>query len=202
MSKLYFTHGPMGSQKTTNLLATAYNFEEHGGNILITKPAADTKGDSSLVSRIGLTREVDFLSTPDMDIQEEVRKRRDEIGKINAVLVDEAQFMEPKQIDQLFALAVVDSIPVMAWGLRTDFRSRGFPGSIRLLEIAHVLRESITMCGHGDGCEHRAHLNARRVGGLFVSDGGQVAIDGSEDITYTSLCSVHYIEDVGPVQSV
>ena len=199
MAKLHFIYGPMGSQKTARVIADAYNFEEHGGNVLVTKPAADTKGEEKLVSRIGLFRVVDFLATPDMDVQAEVLRRQEERGRINALLVDEAQFMQPAQVDQLFALAVVDSIPVLAYGLRTDFRTRSFPGSQRLLEIAHELRESITMCGHGGGCEHRAHLNARMVNGVYVAEGSQIAIDGEAEVTYASLCSAHYIEDVGPV---
>jgi thymidine kinase len=201
MAKLYFTHGTMGAQKTTQLLAAAHNFEEHGGIVLITKPAMDTKGDRDLVSRIGLRRQVDFLTTPEMDVQSEVLRRREEIGRINAVLVDEAQFLQPPQVDQLLALAVLHAIPVMAWGLRTDFRTRSFPGSLRLLEIAHELRESIAMCGHGGGCEHRAQFNARMVNGYFVAEGDQVAIDGEAAVTYTSLCAHHYLEDVGPIEA-
>jgi thymidine kinase len=199
MAKLYFTHGTMGAQKTTQLLAAAHNFEEHGGRVLITKPAVDTKGECDLISRIGLRRAADFLTTPDMDIQAEVLRRSEALGRISAVLVDEAQFLQPAQVDQLLALAVVNTIPVMAWGLRTDFRTRGFPGSLRLLEIAHVLRESIAMCGHGGGCEHRAQFNARMVNGRFVAEGDQVAIDGEAAVTYTSLCARHYLEDVGPI---
>lgn len=199
MAKLYFTHGTMGAQKTTQLLAAAHNFEEHGGRVVITKPAVDTKGDRDLVSRIGLRRAVDFLTTPDMDVQAEVLWRREAIGRVNAVLVDEAQFLQPAQVDQLLALAVLHAIPVMAWGLRTDFRTRSFPGSLRLLEIAHELRESIAMCGHGGGCEHRAQFNARMVNGVFVAEGDQVAIDGEAAVTYTALCAGHYLEDVGPI---
>jgi thymidine kinase len=199
MAKLYFTHGTMGAQKTTQLLAAAHNFEEHGGRVLITKPSVDTKGDRSLVSRIGLHREADFLTTPDMDVQAEVLRWREAAGRISAVLVDEAQFLLPAQVDQLLALAVLHAIPVMAWGLRTDFRTRSFPGSLRLLEIAHELRESIAMCGHGGGCEHRAQFNARMVNGCFVAEGDQVAIDGEAAVTYTALCARHYLEDVGPI---
>jgi thymidine kinase len=199
MAKLYFTHGTMGAQKTTQLLAAAHNFEEHGGSVLITKPAVDTKGERSLVSRIGLHRDADFLTTPDMDVQAEVLCRKEAVGRISAVLVDEAQFLQPAQVDQLLALAVLHAIPVMAWGLRTDFRTRGFPGSLRLLEIAHELRESIAMCGHGGGCEHRAQFNARMVNGVFVAKGDQVAIDGEAAVTYTALCARHYLEDVGPI---
>jgi thymidine kinase len=159
----------------------------------------DTKGDRSLVSRIGLHREADFLTTPDMDVQAEVLRWREAAGRISAVLVDEAQFLLPAQVDQLLALAVLHAIPVMAWGLRTDFRTRSFPGSLRLLEIAHELRESIAMCGHGGGCEHRAQFNARMVNGCFVAEGDQVAIDGEAAVTYTALCARHYLEDVGPI---
>ncbi len=201
MAKLYFTHGTMGAQKTTDLLATAYNFEEHGGTVLITKPATDTKGDADLVSRIGLRRRADFLTTPDTDLEAEVLWRRAamEHKHLSAVLVDEAQFLQPAQVDQLLRLAVVHAIPVMAWGLRTDFRTHAFPGSLRLLEAAHELRESIAMCGHGGGCEHRAQFNARLVNGRFVAQGEQVAIDGEAAVTYTALCALHYLEDVGPI---
>lgn len=199
MAKLYFTHGTMGAQKTTDLLATAYNFEEHGGTVLITKPATDTKGEAELVSRIGLRRHADFLTTPEMDLEAEVLRRRAMVERISAVLVDEAQFLQPRQVDQLLRLAVVHAIPVMTWGLRTDFRTHAFPGSQRLLETAHELRESIAMCGHGGGCEHRAHFNARLVNGRFVAHGEQVAIDGEAAVTYTALCACHYLEDVGPI---
>jgi thymidine kinase len=202
MAKLYFTHGTMGAQKTTDLLATAYNFEEHGGKVLITKPATDTKGEADLVSRIGLRRQADFLTTPDMDIEAEVLRRRAAMEHVNAVLVDEAQFLQPAQVDQLLRLAVVHAIPVMTWGLRTDFRTHAFPGSLRLLEAAHELRESIAMCGHGGGCEHRAQFNARLVNGRFVAQGDQVAIDGEAAVAYTALCARHYLEDVGPIAAI
>lgn len=199
MEKLYFTHGPMGSQKTALLLGVAHNYEEHGGKVLITKPAADTKGDNRLVSRIGLSRAADFITTPDMDVQAEVLRRRAEMERLSALLVDEAQFLQPRQVDQLLALAVVNAIPVLAYGLRTDFQTHAFPGSSRLLEVAHELRETITMCAHGDGCSHRAQFNARKIGGLFVAEGGQVAIDGDGEVTYASLCAPHYMQNVGPV---
>lgn len=201
MSKLYFTHGPMGSQKSTELLAVAYNFEEHGGKVLVVKPAKDSKGDRQVVSRIGLAREVDFLITPELDVQAEVLERSKKLKQLSAVLIDEAQFLEPKQVDQLLALVVANGIPVMAYGLRTDFMTHVFPGSKRLLELAHTIRESITMCGHGDGCKRRAQFNARQKGGKFVAEGEQVAIDGAGDVTYTSLCAVHYLQDVGPITS-
>ena len=129
MAKLYFTHGTMGAQKTTDLLATAYNFEEHGGKVFITKPAIDTKGDEELVSRIGLRRRVDFLATPDMDIEAEVLRRRAEVEHLSAVLVDEAQFLQPRQVDQLLRLAAVHAIPVMTWGCAQTSEHTPFPGA-------------------------------------------------------------------------
>jgi thymidine kinase len=134
-----------------------------------------------------------------MDVEAGVLHRMQKTEKLSAVLVDEAQFLQPAQVDQLLRLAVVHAIPVMAWGLRTDFRAHAFPGSLRLLETAHILRESIAMCGHGGGCAHRAHFNARLVNGKFVAEGDQVAIDGGPTITYAALCAKHYMEAVGPI---
>jgi thymidine kinase len=202
MAKLYFEYGSMGAQKTARLLATAFNYEEHGGRVVVTKPSVDTKGDTTVVSRIGLNREVDFLATPEMDIQDEIIRRgvekvRGENKSINAVLVDEAQFLQPAQVDQLFSLAVVHYIPVLTYGLRTDFQTNSFPGSRRLMEIAHEIRESIGMCAAGDGCEKKAMFNARQIDGEYVAEGDQVAIDGQGETTYKALCGKHYLDSVG-----
>lgn len=200
MAKLYFTYGTMRANQTTDLLATAYKFEEHGGKVLITRPVIGTTGDENVVSPIGLRRKVDFLTAPEMDMEEEVLRRRATMEHLSAVLVDEAQFLQPGQVDQLLRLAVVHAIPVMAWGLRTDFRTHAFPGSQRFWEAAHELKESIAMCGHG-GCEHQAQFNARMVNGRFVAEGDQVAMDSEAQVTYTALCAAHYLEDVGPISA-
>lgn len=181
-------------------MATAYKFEEHGGKVLITKPAVSTTGEVNVVSPLGLRRIVDFLTTPEMDMEGEVLRRRAEMEHISAVLVDEAQFLQPGQVDQLLRLAVVHAIPVMAWGLRTDCRTHAFPGSQRLLETADALKESIAMCSHS-GCEHEARFNACLVNGQFVAEGDEVTIDGGAQVTYTALCAAHYLEDVGPVSA-
>lgn len=204
MAKLYFTHGPMGSQKSTDLIVTAYNYEEHGGHVLVAKPEVDVRGDSTIVSRTGLSRAVDFLITPEMDVEElmgEEVERRKSLGRpaISALLVDEAQFLDPKQADQLLGIVINLGIPVLAWGLRSDFRTHGFPGSDRLSQIAQVVRESITMCAHGDGCKHRAQFNARLIDGEYVREGGQVAILDEAGVAYRSLCARHYVENVGPI---
>ena len=202
MAKLYFEYGAMGAQKSTKLLAVAHNYEERGNKTLLTKPSIDTKGDRVIVSRIGLEREVDFLASPDTDIEREVMTRHEESIResnkgIIVLLVDEAQFLEPEQVNQLFNLAVIRSIPVLAYGLRTDFQTRSFPGSRRLMEIAHEIRESVTMCAIGDGCEKKAVFNARAVEGAYVTEGDQVAIDGADDLEYKPLCGGHFIEHVG-----
>lgn len=207
MAELIFTHGTMGSQKTASLLLTAYGYVEHGGNVLVTKPSIDTKGDRHVVSRAGMSREVDFLTTLDMDVEQEVLRRQallrreKERARVNAVLVDEAQFLPPYQVDQLLALAVMHGISVQAFGLRTDFRTQMFPGSRRLLEVAHEIRESPSVCANGDGCESKAVFNARLAGGVYASEGDVVAIDGEADVTYRALCAVHYMRNVGPISS-
>ena len=110
---------------------------------------------------------------------------------MDCVLVDEAQFLSPDQVDDLFRLAVEDGVPVIAYGLRSDFRTRGFPGSIRLMELAHSVEELKTICR----CGRKAILNARTVDGAFTQAGDQVAIEG--DVGYESMCGHCYIEELG-----
>lgn len=200
MAKLYFEYGPMGSQKTTKLLTAAYNYEENGcRRVLVAKPSIDTKGERTIVSRIGAKRKVDFLVIPEMDIEAEVLQRnaQPDIKPVSALLVDEAQFLQPEQVDQLFSLAVTHHIPVLTFGLRTDFQTVSFPGSRRLMELAHVIRESVAMCAAG--CDNKAMFNARRINGAYVAEGDQVAIDGEAETTYAALCGACYVELVRPL---
>lgn len=168
------------------LLQNAHNYEERDMRVIVTKPAVDTKGDSLIISRIGAQREVDFLITPEMNLQEEVNNRN--LGSLACVLVDEAQFLQPEQVDQAFKIAVQDNIPVITYGLRTDFQTVGFPGATRLLEIAHELQEIKTICR----CGKKAVFNGRKQAGNFIFEGNQVAIDGIEEIEYESLCGACY----------
>jgi len=193
VAKLYFRYGAMNSGKSTALLQAAFNYEERGHTVLLAKPAIDTKGASSVSSRLGMTREVDLLIEPGMQVRDEVAKAREGLaGPLSCILVDEAQFLEPKQIDDLFRVAVLDGIPVMAYGIRTDFQTVAFPGSQRLLEIAHSIEELKTICR----CGRKALFNARMVDGEFVFDGDQVAIDQGE-VTYESKCGVDYLAASG-----
>ena len=198
MSKLYFRHGAMNSGKSTALLQAAHNYEERGQAVLLAKPEVDTKGDTTILSRLGVDRDVDFLVTPALDLRKEFQRlstlQRDKTGKrVACLLIDEAQFLTRDQVDQALEISVLDDVPVIAFGIRTDFLTNGFPGSLRLLEIAHSLEELKTICR----CGKKAMFNARKVNGEFVFNGDQVAIDG-EEITYESLCPSCYFRERSP----
>ena len=199
MSKLYFRYGAMNSGKSTALLQAAYNYEERGQNVLLAKPQIDTKGESTIVSRLGMTRVVDFTVAPDEDILAAFVKNRERVrasgrGDVSCLLVDEAQFLTESQVDDLLRIAIVEGVPVLAYGIRTDFQTVAFPGSRRLLEVSHSLEELKTICR----CGRKAVFNARKVGEQFIFDGDQVAIDGV-DVTYESLCGQCYLEESGGV---
>ena len=185
----------MNSGKSTGLLQAAFNYEERGQRVLLAKPATDTKGDTQIVSRLGVTREVDFVISPDervRDAFERASERPDAASHapIACLLVDEAQFLLPGQVEELLELAVDGGVPVLAYGIRTDFQTKAFPGSARLLELAHSLEELKTICR----CGRKAMFNGRKIDDRFVFDGDQVAIDG-EDVTYESLCASCYFEE-------
>ena len=193
MAKLYFRYGAMNSGKSTGLLQAAFNYEERGQRVLLAKPATDTKGERDVVSRLGMTRCVDFLVGPDesvLEAFEHAAAERDE--PVACLLIDEAQFLQRAQIDELLRIAVERGVPVIAYGIRTDFLTHAFPGSARLLELAHSLEELKTICR----CGRKAMFNGRRIGDGFVFDGDQVAIDG-EAVTYESLCATCYLQESG-----
>ncbi len=197
MSKLYFRHGAMNSGKSTALLQAAHNYEERSQHVLLAKPAIDVKGEKAITSRLGVDREVDFLITPELNLRTEfaalVKAYKESSGnKIACLLIDEAQFLTREQVDQALEIAVLDDVPVLAYGIRTDFLTNGFPGSLRLLEIAHSLEELKTICR----CGRKAMFNARKMDDKFVFDGEQVAIDGVH-VTYESLCPSCYLSERG-----
>jgi thymidine kinase len=199
VAKLYFRYGAMNSGKSTNMLQAAYNYEERGQQVLLAKPQVDTKGDSDIVSRLGVRRPVDFVLSPDADVQLEFAKQRERVRQetgleVSCLLVDEAQFLSETQVDDLLRIAIQENVPVLAYGIRTDFQTVAFPGSRRLLEIAHSIEELKTICR----CGRKAVFNARKVGDKFIFDGDQVAIDGV-DVTYESLCGSCYLEESGGV---
>ena len=184
MSKLYFRYGAMNSGKSTNLMQVAYNYEERGMRVLLIKPSTDKKGGDKLVSRLGVERKVDLLIDDAQNIYDEVNKWQSEKYNIDCILVDEVQFFKANQIDELFKVAVCLDIPVICYGLRTDFKMEGFEGSTRLLLLAHSIEELKTICK----CGKKAILNGRKINNKFVFEGQQVAIDNVDNVEYESLC--------------
>ena len=145
------------------------------------------KGGDELVSRLGVHRKADRLIRPDMDVFEVVREAS-QATKLACVLCDESQFFTAEQAEQLFMVTVDLNIPVICYGLRADFSLRGFPGSTRLLELAHTIEEMKTICT----CGRKAICNCRKVNGQFVFEGEQVAIDLENDVQYVSMCPQCY----------
>lgn len=204
MAKLYFRYGAMNSGKSTALLQVAYNYEERGQRVLLAKPLTDTKGDAQILSRLGVAREVDFLIGSTDNVQELFSRHArgydpnalvetvPEIAPVAALLVDEAQFLTGPQVEDLLRIATYEDVPVLTYGLRTDFQTQIFPGSQRLLALAHALEELKTICR----CGRKAILNGRRIGGQFIFSGDQVSIDG-DGVTYESLCAQCYLRESG-----
>ena len=190
MSKLYFRYGAMNSGKSTNLMQVAYNYEERGMKVILVKPSPDKKGGAKLSSRLGVEREVDIILEPSENIYDIIESMQREIGKIDCILVDEVQFCKAEQIDQMFKIAVILDIPVICYGLRTDFKLQGFEGSQRLLLLAHSLEELKTICK----CGRKAVFNGRKVNGKFVFEGEQIAIDLVDNVEYESLCGHCYFK--------
>lgn len=189
MSKLYFRYGAMNCGKTTALLQVAHNYEERDMKVLILKPKIDTKGNDKIVTRIGLKRKVDHLIDGNENLNNYLSKVKKDVA---CILVDEAQFLTRDQVDELFMFCKLKNIPVICYGLRSDFKTIAFPGSLRLFEVADNLEELYTICR----CGKKAKFNARIVNGEFTSSGLQVAIDGENEVSYESLCGKCYLEKV------
>lgn len=181
----------MNSGKSTELLRSAYQYEEKGMSVLLMKPKIDTKGGDMVVSRLGVSRKADVLIKPQDSVKSALGK-----WAVDCVFVDEAQFVTPNQAEEFFWYAVEEDVPVMTFGLRTDFQTRGFPGATRLLELAHSIDEIKTICQ----CGVKAVLNGRKEDGQFVHEGSQVAIDDSARIDYEPLCGNDYRKLVLPAE--
>lgn len=191
MAKLHFKYGAMNSGKSDTLIKTAYNYTERGLTVVTVKPAIDTKGEAKIVARGGHERVVDVLADESTDIKQAVLGFDD----VAVVLVDEAQFLSPDQISQLFSLAKTHDISVICYGLRADFQTNLFPGSRRLFEVADNVEKLPTMCF----CGSQAEFNTRKVNGEYVFSGDQVAIDGEQAVEYDSLCGRCYAERGGTI---
>ncbi len=195
MSKLYFRYGAMNSGKTTALLQVAHNYEEKGMRVLLMKPAIDTKGDNLIVSRLGISRPVDVLLTKEDTI---IKYLPDTDIPLGAIIVDEAQFLTPEQVNELYFITKALNIPILCYGLRCDFQMKGFPGSTRLLEIADSLEELKTICS----CGKKATQNLRLVNNKPVFEGEQISIDNQDEVKYDSVCGDCYLKLRGEIKNV
>ena len=186
MAKLYFNYSAMSAGKTIDVITTAYKYNSKGMKALIVKPSIDTKGDKSVVSRIGLEKEVDILLKPEESLIDYIKK----YDEVTCLVIDEAQFLTEKQVYELVIISKYLNIPVICYGLKTDFQGNLFPGSAALLRYADTINELISICN----CGKKARFNARKVNGEYVFDGEQVVIGADE--SYDPLCGKCYLEKV------
>ena len=188
MAKLYFKYGAMGSSKTAQALITKYNYEENDLKVWLIKPSADTRdGVQILRSRIGLAAAVEVMA-PQADIYLLFSQER--VGMCDVIIVDECQFLTELQIDQLRSIVNDFNVPVMCFGLRTDFQTHLFPGSRRLMEVADTSQEIKTICD----CGAKATVNARVNDGYIVTEGAQVVLGGND--SYIAMCHRCYIQGI------
>lgn len=199
MAKIHFKYGAMNSGKSDTLIKTAYNYKENGLDVIIIKPSIDTKGGKFIVARSGSKMEIDIFATPDLDIRQAINTyaKENNLKNLSCILIDEAQFLSPKQVDQLYEVAKIDKISVIAHGLRADFRTQLFPGSKRLFEIVDTIEKLPTMCK----CGSQAEFNCRMDNGKYIFEGDQVAIDGDKTTTYRSLCGTCYQKEKNAKQT-
>ena len=187
MAKLYFKYGTMGSSKTAQALITKYNYEENGMTVWMVKPSADQRdGEIILRSRVGLQSPAEVIA-PEADIKELFTHR----DKTDVIIVDECQFLTREQIDQLRDIVDVFNIPVICFGLRTDFRSTLFSGSHRLFEVADTITEIKAICD----CGAKATTNARiDADGYVVTEGAQLLLGGND--RYIAMCHKCWIRSI------
>lgn len=193
MAKLYFRYGAMGSSKSANILMVRYNYEERGQYAILLKPRTDDRdGEHKIQSRIGLSAPAEYVDDFLKEISKLWNGKETEYlyhgKKVNAILVDEAQFLSPEEVDTLSDIVDFYEIPVLCYGLRTDFLNHLFPGSRRLMEIADVIEEVPTVCW----CGKRAQCNTRYSNGKIVREGAQIMLESNE--SYVALCRKHYKE--------
>ena len=179
MAKLYFKYGAMGSSKSAQALITKFNYEELGMSVWLIKPSIDTRDGADVIrSRIGLEAKAQVI-TPEQNIEEAYHAA----GKHDVIIADEAQFFTPEQIDQLRELVDLENLPVLCFGLRTDFLTHFFPGARRLMELADSLTEIKTVCA----CGRKATVNARiDETGRIITQGDQVMLGGND--SYVAMC--------------
>ena len=189
MAKLYFKYGTMESGKSTKIIQEAYNYDRNNKSIIVAKPIIDSKGNDKIVSRIGIQRKIDVYIESDnlKEIYEKINK------DTFCILIDEAQFLNKNQVFELFKITKLLEIPVMCYGLKSNFKGEFFEGSEALMIYADSLEEIVTICSCGK--------KARKVNGDFVTDGEDILIDGlNESVEYVPLCGKCYIKKVKKLQ--
>lgn len=191
MANLEYRYGPMNSGKSMAVLQMAYNYEENNKKVILIKSVVDTKGGDFLISRIGPKRKVQIKLKKDESLFS--GKYMCMLDDLDAILVDEAQFLTKKQVEELWIIAKEKNIPVICFGLKTNFKSEFFEGSKRLFELSDKFKELETICF----CGTKARFNARKVNGKFIKEGTEVEIDGENNtIEYVPLCGKCYLEKV------
>lgn len=187
MAKLYFRYGAMGSSKTANALMVRYNYIEKGQKVILLKPSIENRDGYNIIkSRIGLSAECELVE----ELLEKIKQMEKSGGKWNeadVIIIDEAQFLNTEQINELARIVDDYHISVICYGLRTDFTSHLFEGAKRLMELADVIEEIPTICW----CGKKAQFNARVKDGQIARNGEQIEMGGNE--SYVSLCRKHYM---------
>ena len=192
MAKLYFKYGAMGSSKTANALITKFNYEERGMKVWLIKPAIDTRDGVGVIrSRIGLAADAQVMLS-DADIRREFEAHKD----CHVIIADECQFFTEAQIDQLRAIVDELDLPVLCFGLRTDFMTRLFPGSRRLFEVADSITEIKTICTCGKKAIVNARIDER---GRVVTTGGQILLGGND--SYVAMCHACWKQTIAAQES-
>lgn len=191
MAKLYFRHGTVGSAKTLNLLAVAHSYRQQGKWVVLLKPKIDTRfGSENIRSRAGLETTADILVDADTDL----------LGLkwegVNCVLVDEVQFLSARHIEQLRKLTLIEDLPVICYGLRTDFKSHLFEGSLRLMELADSIEEVKATCHY---CNRKSIMNLKHVNGQAVVEGPSIEMGAEEK--YYPVCYKCYSIQTAPAET-
>lgn len=196
MANLEYRYGPMNSGKSMAVLQMAHNYDENGKKVILVKSVVDTKGGDYLVSRIGPKRKVQIK----LDGKESLlsAKYKSMVKNSDAILVDEAQFLTKNQVEDLWIISKNLDIPVICFGLKTNFKSEFFEGAKRLFELADKFKELETICS----CGTKARFNARKVNGKYIFSGEEIVVDGSnKKIEYEPLCGKCYLNKVFMTQN-
>jgi thymidine kinase len=186
MAKLYFRYGVVGSSKTTQLLGVAHNYKQQNKNALVIKPKLDIRSGDMISSRTGLEHKADILVDEKTDLQLEILSR----NNLSCILVDECQFFSKEHIDQLRYIASFENIPVICYGLRTDYMGNLFTGSESLMCLADTIEEIKNTCWY---CNKKAIMNLKMINGKVISNGTDAPDLGFED-KYLPVCYKHYYE--------